>query len=118
MSKVRIIIQGPVADYEAFTDFAKRACAFVEQNEPQALAYEYFASEEGGRAILHEMYADSDAFVTHFGNLTETGLLDELLQVFSPEQVTLLDRVTDPRVKEIAQQFGATELSGVAGVVR
>lgn len=60
-----------------------------------------FASEEEGRALLHEMYADPDAFVTHFGNLTETGMLDELLQVFTPEQVTLLNRVIDPRVKEI-----------------
>lgn len=118
MSKVRILIQGPVSDYESFVDFAKRACMFVEENEPGALAYEYFADQESGRAVMHELYADADAFVNHFENLTDTGMLDELMQVLTPEQVTSLNRVTDPRVKEIAEQFGAVALHGVAGVVR
>lgn len=118
MGKVRILIQGPVSDYESFVDFAKRACVFVEENEPGALAYEYFADQEIGRAVIHELYADADAFVTHFQNLTDTGMLDELMQILTPEKVTLLSRVTDERVKEIAEQFGAVALHGVAGVVR
>lgn len=118
MSKVRILIQGPVTDYERFVDFAERACKFVEENEPGALAYEYFGDQEVGRAVMHELYADADAFVTHFQNLTDTGMLGELMQVLTPEKVTLLNRVNDPRVKEIAEQFGAVALHGVAGVVR
>lgn len=118
MGKVRFIIQGPINDYETFTTFVKKACSFVEENEPGALAYECFADEVNGRAVWHEIYADADAFVTHFENLNETGMLGDMLSVFTPEQVTLLTRVTDPRVREIAEQFGAVELHGVGGVLR
>lgn len=65
MSKVRVISQGSAKNYEGLSAFVKRGCAFVEENEPGALAYECFADEGSGRVVWHEIYEDEDAFVTH-----------------------------------------------------
>lgn len=118
MSKVRLISQGSAKDYEGLSDFVKRGCAFVEENEPGALAYECFADEASGRVLWHEMYEDEDAFVAHVQNLTKSGMLDEMMQVYEIERITFLTRITDPRIQEIAQQFGAAPLHGIGGVVR
>lgn len=118
MSKVRTILQGPVSDHEAFMTSVKKALAFVEENEPGTVVYECFADESSGRALWHEMFTDEDAWVTHITNMTETGILPEMLEVLTPDQVTVVTSSQDPRVLEIAQQFGAVRLHGVGGFVR
>ncbi len=118
MSKVRLIVQGSVTNYEGYTEAVKRACAYVEENEPGTLVYECFADEERGRTVWHEIYADADALLTHYQNMMETGLAEQAMQAFQPEQVTVLTRITDPRVEDLVQQFGAVKLHGLAGVVR
>lgn len=118
MSTVRMLSQGSTNDYEAFSDVVKRACLFVEDHEPGTRAYECFADEASGRVVWHEMFDDADAFVAHVQNLSDSGLLEDLMRVYEIERITALTRISDPRVKEIAQQFGAVELHGVGGVVR
>lgn len=118
MSKVRIISQGTTDNYEAFSGLVKRMCAHVEEHEPGAIAYECFADETTGRALWHEMYEDADAFLAHVQGLTDTGLMDELMHLYSIERITSLARVTDERVTDILEQFGAVQLHGVGGIVR
>ncbi len=118
MSKVRIVIQAKVRDYEGFTSLAKQLCERVEAEEPGTLAYEWFADQMAGRATLHEIYADEEAFLEHFEGVSRRGDLEEFLELVEIEQVTVLNRIVDPRVREIAEQFNAMELHGVAGVVR
>ncbi len=118
MATVRVISQGTTNDYEALANLVKRGCAYVEENEPDALVYECFADETSGRVVWHEMYSDEDHFVTHVHNLTSSGMLDELMQVYEIERITFLTRITDPRVQEVAQQFGAATLHGIGGLVR
>ncbi len=118
MSTVRVTIQGNVPDYEAFSSFAKKMCEYVDAQEPGALAYEWFADQEAGRALIHEIYQDADAFVTHVQGATERGDMDTFMSVMEIDQVTMLNRVGDPRVAEIGKQFNATMLHGVAGVTR
>ena len=118
MSTVRMTIEGTVTDYEGFTSFAKHMCEFVEANEPDVLAYEWFADQEAGRAAVHEMYASEDAFLAHFQRASEAGDLDEFMRVLDIDRVTTMNRIQDQRVRDIAEQFGAIELHGVAGVVR
>ena len=118
MSTVRIIIEGTVNDYEAFSSLAKEVCEMIEEQEPGTLAHEWFADQISGAATLHELYEDADAFLTHFENVTESGMMDRFLSCLEIERVISLNRITDPRVQDIAEQFGAAELHGVAGVVR
>lgn len=118
MSKVRVISQGTTNDYEAFSDVVKRMCAHVEEHEPGAEAYECFADEMSGQVLWHEMYENADAFLAHVQGLTQAGLMDELMQVYTIGRITSLVRVTDERITEVLQQFGATQLHGVGGIVR
>lgn len=118
MSTVRLMMQGTTNDYEAFSEFAKRAATYVEEHEPGAIAYECFADENDGRVVWHEMYENADAFLTHVQNMTQTGMLDETMNLVDIERLTVLTRITDPRVREVATQFGAEQLHGLAGFTR
>jgi len=118
MSKVRIISHGTTHDYEAFRRLVKRMCAHVERNEAGAEAYECFANETSGQVFWHEMYESADAFFAHMQGLDETGLIVELMQLYRIDTITSLVRVTDGRIDEALQRFGANQLHGAGGIVR
>jgi quinol monooxygenase YgiN len=118
MSTVRVVVRATTSNYDTFTEIAKRACAFVDEHEPGALAYECFANETNGNILWHEMYADEDAFLAHAKNFTTNGIIEDTMRVVEMGRPTILTRITDPRVREVATQFGATELHGLAGIVR
>lgn len=118
MSKVQVISQGTTSNYEAFTRLINRDAEVVEEKEPGALAYECFADEDTGRIVFLETYANADAFSTHVQNVTSNDGLTELLKVYEVERITVMTDNPDPRVKEIAQQFGAVQLQPLAGFVR
>lgn len=118
MSQVRIILQATISDYASCMTTAKKACAFVEENEPGTLVYECFADELSGRLLWHETYADADAFITHMENMNETGILGDMMAASTPDQVTSLNPSEDPRVVQTLEQFGSLQLCDVGGVVR
>ncbi|MDP8970508.1 MAG: hypothetical protein M3N52_08465 [Actinomycetota bacterium] len=118
MSKVRVISQGTTSNYEAFSELVKRMCAHVEEHEPGAEAYECFADETSGQVLWHEMYQDADAFLAHVQGLTDGGLMDELMKVYTIDKITSLVRLTDERITGLLEQFGAVQLHGVGGLVR
>lgn len=118
MSKIQVISQGTSSNCDAFSRLINRDTPLVEEKEPGALAYECFADEDSGRIVFLETYANADAFVTHVQNVASNGGLDELLKVYEVERITVMTDNTDPRVKEIAQQFGAVELHLLSGFVR
>lgn len=118
MSIIRVVVRGVTSDYNAFADIARHACAFVEDNESGALAYECFASQDTGQILWHEMYADADAFLAHVDNFVTSGIMEETMRIVNMDPPTIVTRIRDPRVRETAAQFGATELGGLAGYVR
>lgn len=118
MSNVRIIIEGTTSDYDSFSRVAERLRAHVEAHEPGAVAYECFADETTGQVLWHERFEDADAFLNHITSMQQTGLMAEMLEVFSIQKVAALEPVVDLRVAEVLDQFGATRLHGLAGVVR
>lgn len=118
MSGIRAIIEGSIKDYEAFAELAKRACAFVEENERGILVYECFADQASGRFLWQETYRDDEAFLTHVRNMTETGIMGEAMAVADFDRTTILDPVTDPQAREVLEQMGAVQLNGLARVVR
>ena len=118
MSRVRALSQGVTKDYEAFSRLMKRETNYIEENEPGTLVMECFADETTGRVVVHEIYADADAFIAHVENLMGGDRITELAEVFELKRLTFLTRIDDERVAAIARQFGATEVVEVAGFNR
>lgn len=118
MSEIRAIIEGTAKDYDAFTDIAKRACAFVEENEPGILSYECFTDETSGRFLWKETYQDAAAFLTHGQHMSETGIMDEVTQVVDFDRVTILDPVPDAQARGVLAQMGAIWMQETAQVQR
>lgn len=118
MSQVRVLSQGLTQDYVAFARLMKRETAYIEENEPGTLVMECFADDASGRVVVHEVYADADAFIVHVESLMGGDRITELAEVFELKRLTFLTRIEDERVATIARQFGATEVAGVAGFAR
>lgn len=115
---VRITIDGSYDDHEEFSSFAKRVCEHVRANEPGTLAYEFFVDEDSGTFVLHEIYADDDAFLAHVDDARASGRLEQMLAVCRWDRVTSLNRVHGERVREVLDKVGARRLHGLAGVAR
>ncbi|MPZ91442.1 MAG: hypothetical protein GEU68_07420 [Actinobacteria bacterium] len=118
MGIVRVILQGKTNDFPALVELVKWGKAFVEENEPGALAYECFADEGSGSVAWHEMYKDEDSFLAHVQKHSENGILDDLMKIYEIERLTFLTKITDPRVEEVAGRFGTTKLYGIGGLAR
>lgn len=109
---------GKVKDHAAFGAYMKRTMTSIEEHEPGTILMEVFADETSSAAVLHEVYADADAFMTHSANLMEGSRLQEFLDVFDFKRMTFLNEIDDERVLQVAQQFGAIQAAPVAGFSR
>jgi quinol monooxygenase YgiN len=58
---------------DAFKALVKDMVAATQANEPGALNYEWFISEDGTRCHIYERYADSAAVMTHLGTFATFG---------------------------------------------
>ena len=81
---------------DAFDDLAAEALVTI-LDEPGTLQHDWFFSADGGRCLVHETYASSDAFLAHLaaagpllGKLVELGGGLEL-ELFGDPSTTLLD---------------------------
>lgn len=118
MSRVRVLSQGITTDYEAFARLMKRETAHIEEHEPGTLVMEVFADELSGRVVVHELYSDADAFMTHVEGLMDSERIVEFSEVFELERLTFLTKIDDERVATIARRFNATTVGEVAGFTR
>ncbi len=118
MGLQRSVLEWTTNDYDAVVDLARRMSDYIEANEPDTLAFEWFGDETTGRVVWYQVYPNDEAFMKHAENMAESGLRDELQKVLSFERLILLTPVTHPQLKDMAKQLGAVELDEVAGVVR
>lgn len=118
MAGFRIFNDGKIKDYEGFVVLAKRARDFVEANEPDTITWECYANEEAGRGFFEESYTDEESFLTHFQNSIDHGFVDEILEVFELQNIRVPANITDPRVRQIIDQFGGVQLHEVQRMVR
>ena len=63
---------------EAFKAFVNTMIEVTDANEPNTLVYEWFINEDGSECHLLETFRDSDAFMTHLGNVGH--MFDTLFQ--------------------------------------
>lgn len=54
--------------YEDFKTLMQEMVSATEQNEPNALNYEWWINEEKTSCHIYERYANADALMTHLGN--------------------------------------------------
>ena len=58
-----------VGQVEAFKAFVNTMIDVTDANEPNTWDYEWFINEDGSECHLLETFRDSDAFMTHLGNV-------------------------------------------------
>ena len=118
MGLQRTVLEWTTNDYGAVVDLAQRMSDYIEANEPDTLAFEWFGDEASGRVVWYQVYTNDEAFLKHGQNMAEMGLRDELQKVLSFERLMILTPITHPQVKDMAQQMDAVELNEIAGIVR
>lgn len=118
MSEIRVLVQGVTKDVEAFDAFMKVEAQGVEEVEPGTLLMEVFLDPASGAVVVHERYADADAFLTHSERLMQGESLQRFLELFEIKRMTFLGPVEDQRVATVAAQLNALCVSPVAGFAR
>ena len=63
------VYEGEILDMSLVREKLAEIVHHVRRNEPGALAYEYFLSQDEKRLSIFERYADSDAVRAHGANM-------------------------------------------------
>jgi quinol monooxygenase YgiN len=100
---------------EEFNSLATGFISSVNQNEPGTLGYLWHMAEDNKKALLLETFTDSDALLTHLGNVGPT--LPNLLALAPITRFEVLGAVNDA-VREALAPFGAVHFPNVEGFER
>lgn len=84
--------------------------------EPGALGYEWFVSDDGGKVVIYERYADSAATMTHLAGFGEN-FAGRFLGSTDPTGFQVFGDPSDD-VKEALDGFGAAYLTPFGGFFR
>jgi quinol monooxygenase YgiN len=84
--------------------------------EPGALAYEWFASDDGGVVLLYERYADSAAALTH-SEAFNAKFAERFTDLVEPMRFTMLGTLSD-EVKATLSRSGRVFLQPFGGFMR
>ena len=87
-----------------------------QSNEPDALIYEWFLSEDGTSCRVYERYADSAATVTHLQAFGQN-IADRMLAVSQPTAFTVFGDPSE-EVRQVLDGFGAVYMKQEAGFAR
>ena len=88
----------------------------TQANEPQALAYEWFISDDNERCHIYERYADSAAALVHMKNFGEK-FAERFMVVVKPGPVMVYGNPSDELHKTLSR-LGATFLAPIDGFAR
>lgn len=91
--------------------------AYIEANEPDTLAFEWFGDEATGTIVWYQVYTN-DGALQHAQTMKEAGFASETQQLLTRDRLLLLTPLTHPQAQEMAKQLGAEELETIARVVR
>lgn len=90
--------------------------AATQANEPGALTYEYYLTDDGTQCTVLERYADSDAAMVHLENFG-THFAERFLATFAPVRFTVYGPSTETLRAALAG-FGATFDTRIGGFQR
>lgn len=63
------VYEGEILDSSLVVEKLAEIVQHVRRNEPDALSYEYFLSQDEKRLSIYERYADGDAVLAHGANM-------------------------------------------------
>ncbi len=90
--------------------------AATRRDEPGALIYEYFLSDDGGSCHIYERYADSDAAMAHLGNFG-TNFAERFMACFEPKSFSVYGPASD-ELRGALDAMGASYLGSLDGFNR
>lgn len=105
----------PEGKIDEFKQKAAELTGKVEANEPGALSYEWFLSDDKRACTLVEVYKDSGAVMAHLGNVGD--LLGPLLEVAPLSGLFILGNPSD-QVRQAFAPFGPKIFAHWNGVTR
>lgn len=88
----------------------------TKKNEPGALNYEWFISDDQIRCHLYERYADSAAAMIHLGNFMQN-FVDRFMALVEVIEVTVYGD-PDDAIRDALGRFGAVFMAPLGGFVR
>jgi quinol monooxygenase YgiN len=104
---------GKLDELEALMEEMSKA---TEADEPGALAYEWWLSDDDKTLHLYERYADSAATMVHLGNFVSK-FAQRFMGVVTPTGFTVYGDASD-EVKGALADFGPTYMKQAAGFAR
>ena len=108
-------IRGSIKDADGFKAIASELSAQVEAGEPGTQAYQWFLSRDGSSGMLYEQFENTEALLTHFGNVTP--VMDRLMATIDIEGVFAFGEIDD-EAKAALDGLGAVYGDMVAGFMR
>lgn len=102
--------------YAEFDALIEEMVAATQSDEPGALIYEYFVSEDKGLCHIYERYENNAAVMTHLGNFGAK-FADRFLAVLEPVSLTVYGDASQ-EVRDALAGFGAVHMIGSHGFSR
>ena len=99
-----------------FKSLMKEMVNATKANEPDAINYEFFISEDGKSCHIYERYNDSAAVMTHLGTFGQK-FTDRFMATVKPVRFTVYGNPSD-EVKKALGSMGAVFLAPSAGFAR
>ncbi len=88
----------------------------TQANEPGALIYEWFISEDETSCHIYERYADSAAVMTHLGNF-QTHFGKRFMSILTPKRMIVYGNANE-KVRGALSTMGAQFLGELGGFAR
>ena len=105
----------PEGKIDEFKKMSNELVGMVEANEPNAFTYEWYISEDNSKCNVVETYKDSDAMMTHLGNVGEA--LGKLLEI-APLTGLMVYGSASAELRQALDPFGAQIFERWTGVSR
>ena len=117
MSAVSYVIEFTIneGELEKFKSLATGFTAQVKQNESGTVRYQWYLHESGNRCLLLESFTDSDALLTHLGNVGPS--LPELLATAPITRWEVLGSLSDD-ARAALDSLGAEHFPSMVGFTR
>ena len=107
------IKEGELGNFKALV---KEMVDATKTNEPGALIYEWFVSDDEKTCHIYERYADSAATMVHLAAFGQN-FAERFMGVLEPVQLVVYGNPSD-EVRAALAGFGAVHMSQIAGFAR
>jgi len=117
MSKVSYVVQWTINDgqVDKFKAMASGFVSSVKSDEPGTLGYQWWMGEDGKHCLLEETFENSDALLTHLGNVGPS--LPAIMELAPITRVEVRGDAS-PAAREALAGLGATHFAHHVGFDR